>query len=189
MIIVELIHEPIKHSKMAYFFTSDWHLFHKNIIKYSNRPFSSVEEMNEELVNRCNSVVCSSDVVIHNGDFSFGDKTQTREILKRLNGTWIFLLGDHDRSWTNTNTLRQIYQKRINGIPIIVCHWCMRTWPKSHYNSWHLYGHSHGKLPSIGKSMDIGVDTNDYYPYSFDDIRRIMKSKPDNPNLIRNKRK
>jgi calcineurin-like phosphoesterase family protein len=170
---------------MTFFFTSDWHLFHKNIIKYSNRPFSSVEEMNEELIIRCNSVVSPSDTVIHAGDFSYGDKRKTREILKRLNGNWIFLLGDHDRSWTNHKSLRQIYQRTINKTSITVCHWCMRTWPKSHYNSWHLYGHSHGRLPSIGKSMDIGVDTNDYYPYSYSEIRSIMANKPDNPNLIK----
>jgi calcineurin-like phosphoesterase family protein len=63
----------------------------------------------------------------------------------------------------------------------------MRTWEKSHYNSWHLFGHSHGKLPSFGKSFDIGVDTNDFYPYSFDEVKKIMDKLPDNFNLVRNK--
>jgi calcineurin-like phosphoesterase family protein len=40
----------------------------------------------------------------------------------------------------------------------------MRVWPRSHHNSWQLYGHSHGKLLPIGKQWDIGVDNNDFYP-------------------------
>ena len=63
----------------------------------------------------------------------------------------------------------------------------MRVWARSHYNSIHLYGHSHGRLDGIGKSMDIGVDTNNFYPYSLDDILKIMKTKPDNPNIIKDK--
>jgi len=60
----------------------------------------------------------------------------------------------------------------------------LRTWPLSHYNSWHLYGHSHGKLEPIGKSWDIGVDANNYYPVSFARIHDIMQHRPDNPNFI-----
>lgn len=41
---------------------------------------------------------------------------------------------------------------------IVLCHYGMRVWDRSHYNSWHLYGHSHGALPSQGMSMDVGVD-------------------------------
>jgi calcineurin-like phosphoesterase family protein len=64
----------------------------------------------------------------------------------------------------------------------------MRTWARSHYNSWQLYGHSHGKLEPIGKQWDIGVDNNNYYPVSFDQITEIMKTRPDNPNLIKRRK-
>jgi calcineurin-like phosphoesterase family protein len=60
----------------------------------------------------------------------------------------------------------------------------MKVWAKSHYNSWQLFGHSHGKLEGVGKQMDIGVDTHNFYPYSLDEIRTIMKTKPDNSNLL-----
>jgi hypothetical protein len=73
--------------------------------------------------------------------------------------------------------------------PITLCHWCMRVWPKSHYNSWHLYGHSHGKLPSEGKSHDVGVDNNNFYPLSLIEITKIMKYKPDNFNLVKSEDK
>jgi calcineurin-like phosphoesterase family protein len=68
---------------------------------------------------------------------------------------------------------------------LTLCHYCLRVWPRSHFNSWHLYGHSHGTLPPIGKSWDAGVNTNDFTPLAFPQIQAIMKTRPDNPNLVR----
>ena len=59
----------------------------------------------------------------------------------------------------------------------------MRVWPKSQYNSWQLYAHSHGNLDPIGKSWDVGVDVNNYEPLSFDEIESIMKKRPNNFNF------
>lgn len=68
----------------------------------------------------------------------------------------------------------------------------MLVWPRSHYNSWQLFGHSHGGLSHTnsdnlihGKQMDVGVDTNNFYPYSFEQIQKIMEKRPDNFNLVR----
>jgi len=78
----------------------------------------------------------------------------------------------------------EIWEKTIEGQHIVVCHYAMRTWGKSHWNSWQLHGHSHGMLESIGKQYDVGVDCNDFYPVSFDKIKIIMESKQDNMNYI-----
>jgi len=78
----------------------------------------------------------------------------------------------------------QIWEKRIYEQVVVVCHYAMRVWPKSHYNSWQLYGHSHGRLGGIGKQYDIGVDNNNFYPVSFNEICEIMQNKPDNSNLV-----
>lgn len=66
---------------------------------------------------------------------------------------------------------------------IVLCHYAMRTWDRSHYNSWHLYGHSHGDLPSIGMSMDVGVDVWGYKPISLPLIAEKMQIL----RLLRNK--
>ena len=76
----------------------------------------------------------------------------------------------------------QIWEETIEDKFVVVCHYAMATWARSHYNSWQLYGHSHGRLYLPSKQHDVGVDNNAYYPVSFDEIKEIMAKKPDNPN-------
>jgi calcineurin-like phosphoesterase family protein len=56
------------------FFTSDTHFYHTNIIKYCNRPFSSVEEMNQKLIENWNNTISEHDTIFHLGDFMFKKK-------------------------------------------------------------------------------------------------------------------
>ena len=167
-----------------YWFTSDQHFGHANIIQYCQRPFTSIEEMDHEIIERHNKVVNKSDIVIHAGDFTLiKDRRVAHEkYISKLKGDHIFLKGSHDR-WLSGAA--QIWEKRLEKHYIVVCHYALRVWARSHYGSWNLYGHSHNKLPSIGKSHDIGVDGNNFYPYNLEQIIKIMEGKPDNPNLIR----
>ena len=54
-------------------------------------------------------------------------------------------------------------------------HYSMQVWNKSHHGSIHLFGHSHGSLKGIGRSMDVGIDTNNLYPYHLDEILYNLK--------------
>lgn len=177
----------IKLNHESVFFSADEHFFHKNIIDYSNRPFKSVEEMNETLINNHNSIVKrKNDIVFHIGDFTFLNKIEDvhKKIITKLNGQHIFLKGSHDY-WMKEKTALTLVELMVDNYHFTLCHYCMRTWPRSHYNTFHLFGHSHGSLPSIGKSHDVGVDNNNFYPFTFDQIIDIMNNKDDNPNLIK----
>lgn len=169
------------------FFTADEHYGHKNIIEYSNRPFRSVDEMDETLIANFNSVVPDNEnsITIHAGDFTLWKKTSGvyKKYVSRLNGNHIFLKGSHDY-WLNDNAPR-IWERILDKQYIVVCHYAMRTWARSHYNSWQLYGHSHGKLEPVGKQWDIGVDNNNFMPVSFHELKTIMANRPDNPNFIK----
>jgi calcineurin-like phosphoesterase family protein len=159
-------------------FIADTHFNHANIIHYSQRPFSSVEEMNESLICKWNEAVQPQDTVYHLGDFGFGNIVP---ILQRLHGTKILLLGDHDNSATKP-AARVLFQRqerlaivKAEGHHIVLCHWCMRVWPQCHYGAWHLFGHSHGALPAIGLSMDVGVDaTKLWRPVSLPEVAAYM---------------
>ena len=172
-----------------YFFTSDEHHGHKNIIKYSNRPFNNIHEMTETLIKNHNEVVTNKDTTIHCGDFSFGNKEKTGKIISSLNGHHIFLKGDHDK-WLGKSG-SYMWKRKIDDIPIVACHYCMRTWWLSHYNSIQVFGHHHGMFPvkDLYKQMDVGVDNNNYYPIPFEDIKRVIHYSPDNCNYINKERK
>ena len=68
------------------YFISDTHFCQKSIIPYCHRPFGSVDEMNEKLIENWNSVVKKDDKVYFLGDFCLGDLSEKRDILNRLNG-------------------------------------------------------------------------------------------------------
>ena len=165
---------------MTYFFTADEHYGHANIIKYCNRPFKNVKEMNQVLIERHNEIVEEGDTVIHAGDFTFRNPGL---YVDQLSGHHVFLRGSHDK-WMD-KSYHEIWEKTIEGQKIVVCHYPMRTWAASHYNSWQLHGHSHGQLKSQGKQLDIGVDSHDFYPVAFPRVKMLMENKEDNINLVR----
>ena len=177
---------------MQYFFTADQHFGHKNIINFCSRPFSSIEEMDEILIDNHNAVVSPEDTVVHAGDFTLiRNKDRVyRDYVQRLNGKHVFLEGSHDYWLKGDKNVKNIWGKEFaDRVYVVVCHYAMRVWHRSHWNSWQLYGHSHGQLSPVGKQHDIGVDNNAYHPISFDVLVEIMKYKDDNPNKIEKERR
>jgi calcineurin-like phosphoesterase family protein len=170
-------------------FISDLHFFHKRICEYSGRPYSSVEEMNEALIINWNSVVKPTDTVWDLGDFSFGDIKQTKEVLSKLNGKHNIVLGNHDKiiiQHRNELIAEKLFESiqdykelKYNNEHIILFHFAMRVWNKSHHGAIHLWGHSHGSLSPHGLSVDVGVDskeiTSEYRPVSIDEVLEYMK--------------
>jgi calcineurin-like phosphoesterase family protein len=77
--------------------------------------------------------------------------------IRRLNGKIFLILGSHDGNAFDYKDkfvdIKRMWEFRQNDIQITLCHYSLRVWPKSHYNSWHLYGHSHGYLESFVKSV------------------------------------
>ena len=169
------------------FFTADTHFGHRNIIAYANRPFASVEEMDEVLIERWNERVRPHDVVYHLGDFSLTRGPRTGEILRQLNGEIHIVWGNHDRA---AYAIRERFaschdylQITVEGQFVVCFHYALRVWNKSHRGSWQLYGHSHGTLPDDphARSMDVGVDCNDFYPFSYDEVAQHMTTKEYRP--------
>jgi calcineurin-like phosphoesterase family protein len=156
-------------------FTSDKHFDHKNIIKYSNRPFASVEEMNEALIVNHNSVVSKNDTVYDLGDFCLSSRSDY--FLSRLNGNIVRIKGSHDRNFNGPRMLvidSGLFSEQGRPIHITLCHYALRSWQESHYGAWALYGHHHGKLEPYGLSFDVGVDCWNYFPVSLEQVAAKM---------------
>lgn len=146
-----------------YFVTSDLHFHHKNILKFcpDTRPWVTVEEMNEALIQHWNSFVKEGDVVFHLGDMFFCNKDDIEYIISRLNGHIVHLFGNHSKVLRNQfqslNTFDYL-EVSYKGSHIVMNHYAQRVWNRAHYGSLHIYGHSHGSLSGVGRSMDVGWD-------------------------------
>jgi calcineurin-like phosphoesterase family protein len=172
------------------FFTSDHHFGHKNIIKFSERPFSDVDEMNEMLIQKWNEKVKPEDEVYHLGDVGLMSSGKLRKILDRLNGKIYLINGNHEKSAQvcaeRFEWIKDYYELVVKddeferGEQLIVLFlYALREWNASHWGSYHLYGHSHGTLSDDKKSrsFDIGVDCHNFYPLSYEEVKAIMKTK------------
>jgi len=151
---------------MKYWFTSDTHFGHRNIIRYTGRPFSSAGRMDKEIVRRWNKKVKPGDVVFHLGDLCF--KKSIDYFRKILNGYIILIKGNHD----NGNLLIESMTLRYKEYHFKLVH--RPEYADTEYN---LVGHVHEKwkVKKEGKKIliNVGVDVWNFYPI---DIYTIIKT-------------
>jgi calcineurin-like phosphoesterase family protein len=181
-----------KERAMAVFFTSDPHFGHANIIQYCNRPFVSAEEMDQTIIERWNERVGPSDTLYCLGDWCLWRGSRPIDEVaaayrERVNcGRIIFVFGNHDRHGRHNERFCRLFESvhdlleiKIDGQPMVLCHYAMRVWNKSHHGAYHLYGHSHGSLPDDpnSRSFDCGVDCFNFYPVSLEEVAAIMAKK------------
>lgn len=174
------------------FFTSDPHFYHKRVIEYSKRPFSSVEDMNEKLIERWNSKVRPKDPVWLLGDVIFGGASKLAPIAERLNGEIHVVLGNHDpfRLMANTFTSVQFYKElRFENQHLVLMHYPIESWNSMHHGSIHLHGHTHGNSKLTYNRMDVGLDANNWYPVSLEEVlekiseqNKLVVPDPNNPD-------
>jgi calcineurin-like phosphoesterase family protein len=164
-------------------------------MRYCNRPFTTVDEMNDHIIGNWNAMIDNEDEVYVLGDVGF-DKHKTLEnYLRRLNGIKYLIRGNHDKhldeemllkyfKWIKDYHLCRVLDK--DGADgkwqyISLFHYACRTWDMSHYGSWSLFGHSHGTLKNDPNllSWDIGVDNNNFMPLEYTQIKTIMQSRKD----------
>lgn len=175
------------------FYTADLHFGHANILKYCNRPFQNVEEMDEQLIKNWNSVISAKgDTVYILGDFSFyKDQQKTINVLNRLNGSEKHLiLGNHDvhmKAWvkekfTSCEYYKEIYIPDTEGYGgkqfVVLMHYAMKVFNKCHHGAIQLFGHSHGTILGNSQQLDVGVDCWNYTPVSYTQIKEKLSTLP-----------
>lgn len=176
------------------FFTSDSHFFHSNIIKFCDRPFENVEEMNEALIDNWNKTVGPKDIIYHLGDFCFAGSAEWHSILGRLNGRIHLILGNHDEK-----NLRQGYMQLFEEVTYQshICvgpdnfylnHYPYLCYPGHHSHTYQLFGHIHSspyrfngidsnrsKQTLTPTQYDVGVDWNNFTPISYEELIKKLE--------------
>lgn len=167
------------------YITSDHHFGHANIIKYANRPFKHVDEMDEQMIQAWNGVVPPTAIVYHLGDLAFMRPEQIVRLVRRLHGTIRLVKGNHDKgikgpAYKAFEWVKDYYESTCDdGTKIVMCHYPFLTWNKAHHGAWMLHGHSHNSLRDTGqRRLDVGVDAHpNYAPFSFAEIAAKMKGR------------
>lgn len=182
------------------FYTSDLHLGNKNIISYENRPWKTVEEMDNALIYNWNQVVGEEDEVYVLGDFCFKGASKATMYLSSLNGYIHLLRGNHDHFMTQQSFREFVdiaesdyymargrvaqlsplivpegwYKHMQDGEhEVVLCHFPMLYWDRMEQGSVHLYGHAHNYRDCsamASNSFNVGVDANDYRPVTLEQL-------------------
>lgn len=176
------------------FFISDTHFYHINIIKYCDRPFNDINEMNKAIITLWNETVPKDGIVFHLGDVCFGGKEKWESMISQLNGDIYLIRGNHDMKHPPQTLFKGIYDQlmiMVEGdeeIPeqkVFMHHFPFITWPEQSKNCWMLFGHIHQNdavhtdwLNRLSPGqLNVGVDNNNYCPFSFQEVKeRITKN-------------
>mgnify|MGYP003620814982 CR=1 FL=1 len=184
-----------KFNKDKLWFTSDNHWMHENIIKYCARPFKDVIEMNQKLVENWNNLVQPDDDIIVAGDFIHsGNLGHIQHIINSLNGRIWLVYGNHcyqnklDRPVVQAMLYQtcdaldmQVEDDELEDgyMKFHITHYPCEFWTRG---AVHLHGHIHSgpKAETSEKTIfkplryDIGVDNNNYYPISYEQVKIII---------------
>lgn len=180
---------------MGTWFIGDCHFFHENVIKFGGRPFKDIEEMNSSIIKNWNRVVKPKDEIYVLGDFSFGNRFETEEILKQLKGKKYLLKGNHDEATTSKNCakyfvwIKDYHEIKENGNLWVLSHYPYHSWNKRAFGAIHVHAHSHkgadlfmvgdpwmGDDPSVyNRFICCSSDSINHTPISMDEIKDKFK--------------
>lgn len=166
------------------YFTADHHFKHRNIIRYTNRPFKNVSEMDRKLVVIHNDTVSKDDEVYFLGDLTMlgpSHKQNVEKIVSSLNGKKHLILGNHDRlkpfdyveiGFLSVHTALKLQTEKMGEI--ILTHdpntACM--FPKNVV----FCGHIHNLFRVVKNVVNVGVDVWNYGPVSMTTIEELYKN-------------
>ena len=153
-------------------------------MKHCDRPFDSVEEMDEALIKNINDRIDRLDHFYILGDFARRDPDKYRQ---RIKCKYVHLIkGNHDKGqkFSSFQSVKDYDFKKFqlsdgNDQKIALFHYPMVTWDCKHHGSWSLYGHIHNRPLSYanGLSIHVGVDVHNYYPVSLSEIENLIIEK------------
>ena len=171
----------------AHHFTiADLHLGHANVLKHDNRPFASIEEHDAALTASCAELGSSNRTLWLLGDVATRKKDLEAfmSVVAPRWGKIILIRGNHDDkvAWRFRDMFTEAHEARYLRISpaerFYLSHYAHRTWRNSHHGAYHLHGHSHGALPPLGRSMDVGANCIGYAPISLQTAVERMHDQP-----------
>ena len=185
------------------FFTADTHFGHQNVIRFNNRPFSTVEEMEETLIANWNNRVHQNDTVYVLGDIALEGCTEAIDIFSKLNGHKHLIIGNHDENLSEYIKRSGLFDS-VNFISLIsdtgrkvcLCHYPLMDWMEFNRKGYHVYGHVHNKTAANGEAyhqikeyykdklaFNCGVDVVGFEPVTLDELIKLKEANKNEPYI------
>lgn len=172
-------------------FTSDHHFNDDRIRQFCSRPFGTVAEMDQVMIDNWNRAVGKDDIVFHLGDFCLGGSAIWAQVRERLNGHIYLCMGNHDLKNMRPGFARLFeavtmqYHLIIEEQQLYLNHNPFLCYGGSYSDVWQLFGHVHSRSNNTGKDRprldmifptqyDVGVDNNGFAPVSFYQVKDII---------------
>lgn len=166
------------------YYISDLHFGHKNIIKMDGRPFSSIEEMDEHLIQLWNERLTDEDDIYIVGDFAFRNGNTAAWYLGRLKGRKHLVIGNHDRLTIQDRKAMEFFSSVEkmesvidNGRKVSLCHFPVAEWNGKRRGGYHVYGHLHGRRDEVyefmsrfDRALNAGCMINGYRPVTLGEL-------------------
>ena len=165
------------------FFTADTHFDHANIIRLCNRPYETIEQMNEDMIEKWNRKITGNDTVYIMGDMFFRSK-DPEAILRRLHGKKYLTIGNHD-TWLKKIDAGKYFKEISHYIVttdgqhgLALCHYPQVCW--AHAKRFYMiHGHIHADtsadyfllLAERDRVLNAGADINGFEPVTFEELQ------------------
>lgn len=153
---------------------SDHHFNHENVIMYGKRPFSSLGDMHEKLIENYKNKTSKGDVCIFAGDVVFGSsKVFNNEILPLFNNTYnILVIGNHDfdrkiLKSLDFDEIHLILNFNINDKDFIISHYPFIIENIDFIN---IHGHIHNKESEYPHQFNVSLENINYEPILLNEI-------------------
>lgn len=147
---------------------SDQHFGHNNIINYCNRPYPNAKSMNECLIGNYQNLVKPDDTCIWVGDVGFMNDNEINDILSKMNGYKILIIGNHDFHHhklrnLNFHEVHLLYHLRIedDNLDLVFTHYPMNNLPTPAIN---IHGHVHDHDTGLNQQINVSVESIGYKP-------------------------
>lgn len=168
------------------FFISDTHFGHANIIRFANRPFDNLKQMDEALLSNWNETVGVGDLVYHLGDVYFDEG---HKVFHRVHGTVELIMGNHDKVtdkplYTRCNKIHW-WKRFVTPNPnhnFLISHAPLHESGLQNFNEpdhpyMNVHGHIHNNESPSGPYINISVEKTGYKPIHIDELRTLIQQK------------
>jgi len=167
------------------YFIADMHFGHENVIRLNKRPFSSVEEMDNTIIQNWNAIVRDTDTVYIIGDVWYRGKRNAVDYMRKLKGVKHLIRGNHDvkalknPAFVNCfDSIQDIADIIVGNERVILCHYPMLEWNGYYRESLHIHGHIHNNRQGVfeylrteSRALNAGVDITGFKPVTLEELK------------------